>query len=198
MVYQQAFSLRVSRQRFVRYVGSLYSRKLGRLLEAFVPVARHFEPHVCILVIVGGRASMAAGEVTLAERVARLGLEKSVLRTGPLSAEEIPPLISMASVFAYVSFFEGFGLMPLEAIACGAPVIALNTPSLPEVVGDAGVLVDPLDTETITRAIIRVLEDSAYEALLRVRSIARASEFSWERTARETFTLYSSQMARSS
>lgn len=180
--------------RFVLYVGSLYSRKLGRLLDAYQKVHQRFGPESCKLVIVGGRESTAAGEAPLDERVRRLGLSHSVVRTGVLAASDVPLLMSAATVFTYVSFFEGFGLSPLEAMACGAPVIASNTTSLPEVVGDAGLLVDPQDTEAISHAILRVLEDDELAADLRSRSLARAREFSWNRTARETFACYSSLM----
>jgi glycosyltransferase involved in cell wall biosynthesis len=178
-------------KRFVLYVGSLYSRKVGRLVEAFHPVAQRFGPDECKLVIVGGREATAAGDLPLAERVRRLGLDQWVVRAGVLPAPDIPVLMAAATVFAYVSFFEGFGFSPLEAMACGAPVVASNATSLPEVVGDAGVLVDPDDVGAIAQALLRVLEDTAYRKLLRERARARAREFSWEKTARRTFACYS-------
>ncbi|HEX8363226.1 MAG TPA: glycosyltransferase family 1 protein [Longimicrobium sp.] len=179
-------------ERYVLYVGSLYSRKIGLLLEAFQRVARRFPR--CKLVVVGGRESTAAGEVPFAERLRRLRLEDSVIRTGFLPAGDIPLLMSGAALFTYVSFYEGFGLSPLEAMACGAPVVISDVSSLPEVAGDAGIRVDPADAEAIAAAMESVLGDPARAAELRARSIARAAQFTWERTARLTFDVYESLM----
>jgi glycosyltransferase involved in cell wall biosynthesis len=183
-------------ERYVLYVGSLYSRKVGKLLEGYARVARELGPDECKLVLVGGRESTAEGEVPLAERIRRLGLERWVVRTGELPAEDVPVLMSGAAVFTYVSLYEGFGFSPLEAMACGAPVIVSRATSLPEVVGDAGVLVDPADVTAIGEAMLRVLGDPAHRAELARRSLARAREFSWPRMAREHFAVYGRMMER--
>jgi len=88
------------------------------------------------------------------------------------------------------SFYEGFGLPPLEAMACGTPVVVSNVSSLPEVVGDAGLLVDPEDVSELTVAIWRVLTDEALRAELIAKGLKRAQCFSWEKTARQTLALY--------
>ena len=103
---------------------------------------------------------------------------------------DLPALYSGASVFVFPSLYEGFGLPPLEAMACGAPVICSNAASLPEVVGDAALLVNPRDIDEIASAIERVLTDAALRGELRSRGIAQAAKFSWERTARETLKVY--------
>jgi glycosyltransferase involved in cell wall biosynthesis len=178
--------------RYVLYVGSLYSRKIGLLLEAFQRVSRRFRD--CKLVVVGGRESTAAGEVPFAERLRRLRLEDSVIRTGFLPTGDIPLLMSGAALFTYVSFYEGFGLSPLEAMACGAPVVVSDVSSLPEVVGEAGIRVDPSNAGAIAAAMEGVLGDPARAAALRAASVAQAAQFTWERTARLTFELYESLM----
>ena len=98
-------------------------------------------------------------------------------------------LYAGASVFAYPSLYEGFGLPVIEAMAAGAPVLTSNVSSLPEVAGDAALLVDPTDVSAIGTALTRLLADPALADDLRTRGRARAAEFSWERTARETLAL---------
>lgn len=106
--------------------------------------------------------------------------------------EFLPALYSRASLFAYPSFFEGFGFQPLEAMACGVPVIASNCSSLPEVVGDAAVMVDPWRPEELMDAMEAVLTDTHLAAHLRERGIAQARQFTWERCARETLEVLTS------
>jgi glycosyltransferase involved in cell wall biosynthesis len=103
---------------------------------------------------------------------------------------DLPALYAGAAVFVFPSLYEGFGLPPLEAMACGAPVVCSNAASLPEVVGDAALLVSPRDVSAIADAIQRVLTDAALREELRAKSLARAAQFSWERTARETLNVY--------
>jgi glycosyltransferase involved in cell wall biosynthesis len=177
------------RSEFVLYVGSLYSRKLGLLPEAF-GLVRSRRRDDCQLVVCGGRESRSVGEKPLYERIAQLGLADHLILAGDVPEADLPGLMSAARAFVYVSLFEGFGLSPLEAMACGAPVVVSNTTSLPEVVGDAGVLVDPLDTEEIAAAISRTLDDAAYRESLVRRSIERAQSFSWSRTVSETLAVY--------
>jgi glycosyltransferase involved in cell wall biosynthesis len=109
---------------------------------------------------------------------------------GPVVEAELPALYSGALAFVFVSEYEGFGLPPLEAMACGTPVIASNTSSLPEVIGDAGRLVDPHDVNAITAALEQVLSNANLRADLKQRSLARAAQFTWERTAAQTLAVY--------
>ncbi len=109
---------------------------------------------------------------------------------------DLPALYSGATVFVMPSLYEGFGLPLLEAMACGAPVIASNTSSLPEVVGDAALMFDPRDANMLAALLARVLSDRSLRDELRAKSLARAKEFSWERTARETLAVYCTAAAR--
>lgn len=93
-------------------------------------------------------------------------------------------------MFVFPSLYEGFGLPPLEAMACGTPVVCSNAASLPEVVGDAAVTVDPYDVDALAEAMQRVLADRDLREDLRARGLARARQFTWERTARETLAVY--------
>ncbi|MER3404504.1 MAG: glycosyltransferase family 1 protein, partial [Chloroflexota bacterium] len=99
-------------------------------------------------------------------------------------------LYTAASALAYPSLYEGFGIPPLEAMACGTPVVASNVSSIPEVVGDAGLLVDPLDHGALAAALARVLTDRALAQELRRRGLERARQFTWERQARKLMALY--------
>jgi glycosyltransferase involved in cell wall biosynthesis len=104
--------------------------------------------------------------------------------------EAKPVLYRQARVFIFPSIYEGFGLPPLEALACGTPVVGSRTASLPEVVREGGVLIDPADIEGMTAALIRLLTDDAFHAELHRRALQRAARFNWETTARETYAAY--------
>ena len=118
-----------------------------------------------------------------------------IRRLGYLPDEMLPVLYSGARVFVYPSLYEGFGLPPLEAMACGAPVIVSNRSSLPEVVGDAGLQVDALDAEALAAAMRLVIEDSQLAADMGRRGIARAAGFSWRRCAEQTVQVYRQVLA---
>jgi len=107
---------------------------------------------------------------------------------------DLVALYNAAALFVYPSIFEGFGLPPLEAMACGTPVVCSNTSSFPEVVGDAALTVAPLDVDGLTEAVSRALRDAALRARLSAQGPRRAALFSWERTARITLTTYRSAM----
>jgi len=111
--------------------------------------------------------------------------------------EDKPALYSAASVYVFPSLYEGFGLPPLEAMSCGAPVICSNRTSLPEVVGDAAISLDPNDTEALAEAMHSVLTNKTLEADLRARSQQRAAQFSWRKTASETIAAYEEAFVRS-
>ncbi|MEE8125040.1 MAG: glycosyltransferase family 1 protein [Nitrospirales bacterium] len=142
------------------------------------------ERHHLVLVGDVGRQ----GEIR--QMVKQREIEKQTVYTGVVSDERLASLYQQASVFVFLSLYEGFGLPVLEAMACGCPVISSNTSSLPEVVGDAGILVDPLDISAIVRTMERVLNDTHLVKNLRMAGIARAQKFSWDTTAKATVNLY--------
>jgi len=126
----------------------------------------------------------------LRERIERTGIEKQTVFTGVISDDRLVRLYQRATLFVFPSLYEGFGFPVLEAMACGCPVISSNASSLPEVAGDAAVLVDPSDCEGLARRMELVLTDAALRQGLRERGLERAAQFSWDRTARETVAVY--------
>jgi len=139
------------------------------------------------LVIAGGKGWMF--DDIFAE-VKRLNLDGRVRFTGFIDDADLPALYSAATVFAYVSLYEGFGLPALEAMACGTPVIGSSLSSIPEVIGDAGLLVDPADVDAMAAGLIGLLKDaSARDAFLR-EGLQRAARFTWEAAARQLLATY--------
>ncbi|MCS6910636.1 MAG: glycosyltransferase family 4 protein [Anaerolineales bacterium] len=173
--------------RYFLAVGTLEPRKnLATTLRAYSRLRKHW-PAAPPLKVVGGQGW---GGVRAEALLAELDLHDAVELLGHVSDEMLWRLYAGAVCLVYPSLHEGFGLPPLEAMACGCPVIAANTGSLPEVVGEAGVLVDPLDVEAIAAAMQRLAEDANMADELRRRGRARAATFTWERCARETVTVY--------
>lgn len=167
--------------RYILYIGSLEVRKnLQRLLTAFASVRDAGLPHQLVVV---GAAKWRTSPIF--HTVETLGLQKEVIFTGFAADADLPALYSGADLFIFPSLYEGFGLPPLEAMACGTPVITSNVSSLPEVVGGAAITVDPNDTSAIAKAILHILNDADTAEQLRQRGFQRAAQFSWTRTARE-------------
>ena len=129
------------------------------------------------------------------DRLRTLGLEGEVVLTGYVPDEDVPALLNAAEVFAFPSEFEGFGLPPLEAMACGVPVVCSNAASLPEVVGDAGLQLPPREVHAWVAALDGVLSDSRLRSELRARGLARAGRFTWDLAAKRTLEVYHSAMA---
>jgi glycosyltransferase involved in cell wall biosynthesis len=117
-------------------------------------------------------------------------VKERIIVTGYVPDEDLAPLYSGALGFVYMSFCEGFGLPPLEAMQCGTPVISSNTTSLPEVIGDAGILVNPTDRNGIAQAMFDLYQNKSLRYLLKEKSIARAGLFSWQKYAKETYQIY--------
>jgi glycosyltransferase involved in cell wall biosynthesis len=133
------------------------------------------------------------GEVAaLAEQ---LRLAEKVIFAGYLPDDDLPAVYSGAAAFVFPSLYEGFGLPPLEAMACGTPVVSSNAASLPEVVGNAAVLFDPLNAEALTAALEQLLTHEADADALIARGLDRARRFSWERCSRETLASYHAAVA---
>jgi glycosyltransferase involved in cell wall biosynthesis len=174
---------------YILSVGAIQPRKnLSRLVAAYSRL-RWARPEVKLpqLVLVGKCAWLY--DETL-RTIKELEVSESVILTGYVRESDLPALYSGALCFVYPSYFEGFGLPPLEAMKCGAPVIVGNKTSLPEVVGDAGVLIDPFDVDEMASAIQRVITDSNLRAQLRVKGLERAKLFDWQETARQTLSVY--------
>jgi len=165
--------------------GGDWTKNVETLVEAFgrLPLTIR-EGHDLMLVgDVGRRPGLRA-------RAAQLGLEKQTLFPGVVDDNRLIELYRQAAAFVFPSRYEGFGLPVLEAMACGCPVISSNASSLPEVAGDAALMVEPTDQEGVARALTQVLSDSDLARDLRARGPARAAQFSWDRTARAMIAVY--------
>jgi glycosyltransferase involved in cell wall biosynthesis len=175
-------------QRFILHVGTIEPRKnLSRLLEAFQPLLIDW-PELK-LVLVGKKGWLYD---SFFQRLQALGLQEYVICPGFVDEGDLPAFYQLAEVFVYPSLYEGFGLGPLEAMACGTPVVSSNSSSLPEVVGDAGLLVNPTDTAALSQALSRVLSDATLRAELEHRALVRAQQFSWQKAADELEVIYRS------
>jgi alpha-1,3-rhamnosyl/mannosyltransferase len=125
-----------------------------------------------------------------AQLAEELDLRDQVVFAGPVSEADLPALYSGADLFVFPSLSEGFGLPVLEAMSCGAPVVCSYTSSLPEVAGDAAILVDPLNTEALAETMRHVATQAELRHVMREKGLAQANRFSWERTAQETLAAY--------
>lgn len=174
--------------RFIMYAGNVKPHKnLGRLLDAFMLLRQQRRYDDLKLLITGSEVSRSQA---LRRAVHRYNLHKHVRFLGFQSEDTLAALYRLAAVFVFPSLYEGFGLPPLEAMASGTPVVVSNVSSLPEVVGDAGVLVNPYDAQSIADGVSHVLEDGAFRAGLVSRGIVRARSFSWRDSARRTRAIY--------
>jgi len=174
---------------FILWVGTTEPRKgLANLLRAFALVRRR-APEVA-LVLVGEWGFADAGVERDLEQ-----LGQSIIRPGFVTDDELVTLYSASACFCFPSLYEGFGLPPLEAMACGAPVVASDRGGIPEVIGDAGVLVDPVDADALADALESVVLSPERAADLRRRGAARARGFTWARSAELTLDAYRGAIA---
>jgi glycosyltransferase involved in cell wall biosynthesis len=177
-------------ERYLLYLGNIEPRKnLPRLVQAYAQVRDLGVP----LVLAGPRGWSYSA---LFQTVETLGLSEQVLFPGFVAQEELPLWYNGATALLYLSLYEGFGLPPLEAMACGTPVLVSNAASLPEVVGDAGLQVSPDDVDGMAAALQRLVQDAGLRQDLHQRGLERARGFSWERTAQETAALYQRLLER--
>ncbi|MFN0123825.1 MAG: glycosyltransferase family 4 protein [Blastocatellia bacterium] len=173
---------------FLLALGSLQPRKnLIRLLRAYGQL-RATRPDFAHQLVIAGRQLWLAGGIM--EEIRRQPWSGDVIVTGYVPDADLPALYRATDILVYPSLFEGFGLPPLEAMACGTPVITSNTSSLPEVVGDAAVLIDPLDENAMAETIYRVTMDDDLKNRLRRAGPARARQFTWRAAAEKTLALY--------
>jgi glycosyltransferase involved in cell wall biosynthesis len=172
---------------YILCVGNLHPRKnLVRLLEAFVLLKKeHQIPHKLKIV---GQTAWMFDEIFACVR--NNNLENQVEFTGYLSQHELVLAYQNAAVAVYPSLYEGFGLPPLEAMACGCPVVCSSAASLPEVCGSAALLVDPLQPTSIARGIMQTLTDTELKEKLIIEGLKQARQFTWENCALNTLTAY--------
>jgi glycosyltransferase involved in cell wall biosynthesis len=171
---------------FILFVGLVEPRKnIPFLIRAYKAlVVEGFQHNL----VIAGRFGWMYQEVF--NQIEELGLKDRVQFTGYLPQDDLPMVYNLASLFVYPTKYEGFGFPALEAMACGTPVITTAISSLPEIVGDAGILVPPGDEHALTGAMAEVLRDSTLSNQLRTRGLQRSEYFTWERTARETMKVY--------
>jgi glycosyltransferase involved in cell wall biosynthesis len=169
-------------------VGTLQPRKnhMG-LIKAFHQAQSDKKHHPAMLALAGGHGWLYEETRQL---VADLKLEKKVRFLGPVSDLELIVLYSLADVFAFPSFYEGFGVPPIEAMACGAPVVTSKTSSLPEVVGDAALTIDPHNIDELAAAILRLLKDEPLREELRQKGYERAQLYTWPKSAQKMLDVY--------
>jgi len=174
-------------QDFILYVGGFGPRKNVKGLLVAYALAQKELAKKYLLVCPG---SWQKEGNQLEDLLGVLGNEKQVILPGYVPVEHMPLFYRAAAVFVYPSFYEGFGLPPLEAMACGTPVISANTSSLPEVLEDAALLISPYDTRQIAEAICLVLNNPDLALRLSESGIKKTRQYSWRETAAQTAALY--------
>lgn len=170
---------------FILSVGTIEPRKNYKtLIEAFAKIKPHHPDTK--LVIVGKKGWKSENIMQLIED---LGVKEDILFTGYVKEKELAKLYNLASVFAYPSLYEGFGIPPLEAMKCGCPVITSNISSLPEVVDDAAILIDPHSAEELTNALHKLLSTPSLQQELKEKGLGQHKKFSWETSARKLLAI---------
>lgn len=172
---------------YILYVGTYKENKnLPTLVKAYAQLPHHMR-HSYYLVIVGKQSTRYPEVPAL---IKQLGIESTVICINHVREEDLPVFYSGATVFVFPSIYEGFGLPIIEAMACGAPVVASNQASIPEIATDAAILTDPLNVKGMSGAVYDVLSNPQLRKMLVEKGLERAKSFSWEKTARETMQLY--------
>jgi len=172
---------------YILYIGAIEPRKnLKLLIKAFNNIRNEFKGKY-FLILAGPKSWLYEEDFRLIES---LGIKDRIIMPGYIPDEDLSYLYNGAKLFVFPSLYEGFGLPPLEAMACGVPVITSNVSSLPEVVGDAGFMVDPYRVNELTGAMNLVLSDENLQEEMREKGLNRAKMFSWEKCARETLKVY--------
>lgn len=172
-------------EEFLLFVGTLEPRKnLPRLLEAYALACR--QASLPPLVLVGAPGWRNERILTQARR---LGIEGQLHFAGYISRENLPGVYVAARALLYPSLYEGFGLPPLEAMGCGTPVLASNVSAMPEVIGDAGVLINPCDVQEMAEGILRIAQDETLRQRMVERGLERAQRFRWDEAAHQTLSV---------
>lgn len=172
---------------FILYVGGFSPRKnIIGLIDSFSKLLSSYKRDIKL--VIAGKKGKSYD--IYRNRAEELHILDKVLFPGFISIEHLPYIYNASKLFVYPSFYEGFGLPPIEAMSCGIPVIASNITSIPEVVGDGGLLVNPRDTDNLCNAMLEVLSDNGLYEELVTAGMAKASELSWEKTAKDTIGIY--------
>lgn len=172
---------------FILYVGGFSPRKnIIGLIESFSKLVSLHKKDIKL--VIAGRQGKSY--TTYKKRAEELNIANKVVFPGFISMEHLPYVYNAAKLFVYPSFYEGFGLPPIEAMSCGIPVLASNVTSVPEVVGDGALLINPKDTESMCESMLKVLSDERLSQKLISAGIDKASKLSWEKTAKDTITIY--------
>ncbi len=171
---------------FILFVGTVELRKnIPLLINSFYKLLNKGIKIKLVLIGIHGY-----GFNEILNIIKKLGISKDVLLLGYVPTEDLIKFYNAADLFVFPSLYEGFGLPPLEAMACGCPVITSNTSSLPEVVGDAGIMVDPYNSTDLTDKMYRILTNESLRNDLSNKSLNQAKKFSWKKTAKETWKIY--------
>jgi glycosyltransferase involved in cell wall biosynthesis len=179
---------------YILALGTLEPRKnLPALLQAFAELRHRRDVDPQVQLVLAGARGWKEGEIF--RTCKRLGLEQTVLFPGFIAEHDLPDVYRGATCFAFPSLYEGFGFPVLEAMACGVPVLASNTSSMPEVAGDAALFVDPGDIAAMAEALYRLLYDAALRTELRRKGLIRSRLFTWDSTAQKMLDLYHSLRA---
>lgn len=174
--------------KFILYVGGFSPRKnINGLIEAFSLIKNKLSEPVKLVIL--GKKGRSYYDYR--DRAYSLGLKDDVIFTGYVPVEELPLFYNAAHVFCYPSFYEGFGLPPLEAMACGTPTIASDVTSIPEVLGDDALYIDPKDVTDISEKLLKLIDDRKLHLEMSFRGLKRSSMYSWKRTAVETIEVLS-------
>lgn len=176
-------------KKFILAVGTLEPRKnFGTLIKSFVLIKAKLPDSK--LVIVGKKGWKYSH---IEEKLKEFKMTDDVIFPGYLSGEDLKKMYACATVFVFPSLYEGFGIPPLEAMACGCPVISSNVASLPEVVGDAGILIDPRNARRMADAVVSLIENDQVRNMLIERGLRRAEKFSWKASAEAALAVFNSQ-----
>ncbi|MCX5984689.1 MAG: FkbM family methyltransferase [Nostocales cyanobacterium LacPavin_0920_SED1_MAG_38_18] len=179
----------IPNQPYILTLSNLEPRKnIAHVIRCFVKLIKNTNIDDLNLVLIGTK--VRGYKEILTEIDNAEGLKHRIIVTGYVPDEDLAPLYSGALAFAYLSIYEGFGLPPLEALQCGTPVITSNTSSLPEVVGDAGIMLDPHDETGLCNAIFKLYSEPEYRENLAQKSLKQAQKFSWERYIQDTIKIY--------
>ncbi|KHO40333.1 glycosyltransferase family 4 protein [Clostridium tetani] len=174
---------------FILYIGGFSPRKnIKSLLISFSKIYKNLDKDYK-LVIVGANKS---GTKILMDMAKDLNIESKIIFTGFVPEDHLPILYNSCETFVYPSLYEGFGLPPLEAMCCGTPVITSNVTSIPEVVGDGGILINPNDIDELSNSLEKTLLDVSFKYELKKKALERSSLYSWENTAKNTLKVYNS------